>query len=82
MERVPIIILSVRDREDDKVAALDSGADDYVTKPFNTAELLARLRAAVAPHSATRRGSHLPHRDLEVDLSRRRCPESTARKLN
>ena len=44
--RVPVIILSVRDREDDKVAALDAGADDYVTKPFNSAELLARLRAA------------------------------------
>ena len=43
--RVPIIVLSVREREADKVAALDVGADDYVTKPFN--ELLARLRAAV-----------------------------------
>ncbi len=45
--RVPVIIPSVRDREDDKVAALDAGADDYVTKPFNSAELLARLRAAL-----------------------------------
>jgi len=45
--RVPVIILSVRDREDDKVAALDAGADDYVTKPFNSAELLARLRAVL-----------------------------------
>ena len=44
--RVPVIILSVRDRELDKVAALDAGADDYVTKPFSTPELLARLRAA------------------------------------
>jgi two-component system KDP operon response regulator KdpE len=44
--RVPVVVLSVRDREDDKVAALDNGADDYVTKPFSTAELLARLRAA------------------------------------
>src|SRR5436309_10153436 len=51
--RVPVIILSVRDREEDKVAALDAGADDYVTKPFNSAELLARLPAAlrhVQPH--------------------------------
>jgi two-component system KDP operon response regulator KdpE len=43
---VPVIVLSVRDREEDKVAALDAGADDYLTKPFGTAELLARLRAA------------------------------------
>ena len=45
--RVPIIVLSVREREADKVAALDAGADDYVTKPFGINELLARLRAAV-----------------------------------
>jgi len=42
----PVLILSVRDAEEQKVAALDAGADDYVTKPFGTAELLARLRAA------------------------------------
>jgi two-component system KDP operon response regulator KdpE len=45
--QVPIIVLSVREREADKVAALDAGADDYVTKPFGFNELLARLRAAV-----------------------------------
>ena len=44
---VPVIILSVRDRENEKAAALDAGADDYVTKPFGTAELLARLRVAL-----------------------------------
>jgi two-component system, OmpR family, KDP operon response regulator KdpE len=43
---VPVLILSVRDEPDEKVAALDGGADDYVTKPFDTAELLARIRAA------------------------------------
>ena len=43
---VPIIVLSVRDAEADKIAALDAGADDYVTKPFAMGELLARLRAA------------------------------------
>ena len=43
--RVPILILSVRDAESEKIAALDAGADDYVTKPFSTGELLARLRA-------------------------------------
>src|SRR3954453_20304639 len=42
---VPVLILSVRDEPDEKVAALDAGADDYVTKPFDTAELLARIRA-------------------------------------
>src|SRR5262249_54325299 len=44
---VPIVVLSVRDAENDKVAALDAGADDYVTKPFGMDELLARLRAAL-----------------------------------
>ena len=44
---IAIIMLTVRDTETDKVAALDAGADDYVTKPFNTPELLARIRAAL-----------------------------------
>lgn len=44
---VPIIVLSVREREDDKVAALDAGADDYLTKPFGVSELRARIRAAL-----------------------------------
>jgi two-component system KDP operon response regulator KdpE len=69
--QVPVVVLSVRDREDDKVAALDNGADDYVTKPFSTAELLARLRVAqrhAIPPSETplfRSG------DLEVDMTTR-----------
>jgi len=45
--RVPVIVLSARDREDDKVLALDAGADDYLTKPFGTRELLARIRVAL-----------------------------------
>ncbi len=45
--RVPILVLSARDDEHDKVAALDAGADDYVTKPFGMGELVARLRAAI-----------------------------------
>jgi two-component system KDP operon response regulator KdpE len=45
--RAPIIILSARDQEKEKVAALDNGADDYLTKPFSTAELLARIRVAL-----------------------------------
>jgi two-component system KDP operon response regulator KdpE len=69
----PIIVLSVRDAERDKVAALDAGADDYVTKPFGADELLARVRAALrrlagpagAPDGAFASG------DLRIDLRRR-----------
>ena len=55
--RVPVVVLSVRDREEDKIAALDNGADDYVTKPFSSGELLARLRVAqrhATPHPKPR----------------------------
>ena len=45
--QTPVVVLTVLDEEADKIEALDSGADDYVTKPFNTGELLARLRAAL-----------------------------------
>jgi two-component system KDP operon response regulator KdpE len=45
--KLPVIVLSARDREDDKVLALDAGADDYLTKPFGTSELLARIRVAL-----------------------------------
>ena len=69
--RVPVIILSVRDREDDKVAALDAGADDYVTKPFNSAELLARLRAALRHTQPQSVEAIFTSGSLEVDLSRR-----------
>jgi two-component system KDP operon response regulator KdpE len=69
---VPVIVLSVRDRQTDKVAALDAGADDYVTKPFGMEEVLARLRAAL------RRGpvepaepATLAFGPLVVDLGRR-----------
>ena len=56
--QVPIIVLSVRDNERDKVAALDTGADDYLTKPFGIEELLARIRVALR-HAARAQGS--PH---------------------
>ena len=68
---VPVIILSVRDREDDKVAALDAGADDYVTKPFNSAELLARLRAALRHTQPQGADAIFRTGNLEVDLSKR-----------
>ena len=69
--RVPVIILSVRDREDDKVAALDAGADDYVTKPFNSAELLARLRAVLRHAQPQGADAIFRSGELEVDLSAR-----------
>jgi two-component system KDP operon response regulator KdpE len=57
--QVPIIVLTVRDHERDKVAALDQGADDYLTKPFGTEELLARIRVALR-HAAQAQGSKSP----------------------
>lgn len=69
--RVPVIILSVRDREDDKVAALDAGADDYVTKPFATGELLARVRAALRHLQPQGADAVFLSGDLEVDLAAR-----------
>ena len=69
--QVPVIILSVRDREDDKVAALDAGADDYVTKPFNSAELLARLRAVLRHVQPQGADAIFRTGELEVDLSAR-----------
>jgi two-component system, OmpR family, KDP operon response regulator KdpE len=69
--RVPVVVLSVRDREEDKIAALDNGADDYVTKPFSSGELLARLR--VAQRHATPASETTVFRcgPLEVDLAAR-----------
>lgn len=69
--RMPVIILSVCDREEEKVAALDGGADDYVTKPFNSAELLARLRAALRHRQPKGVEAIFSDGDLEVDLSKR-----------
>jgi two-component system KDP operon response regulator KdpE len=69
---VPIIVLSVRDRQADKVAALDAGADDYVTKPFGVEEVLARLRAALRRSQAGEPSPPvLRFGELEVDLGRR-----------
>jgi two-component system KDP operon response regulator KdpE len=70
--QVPIIVLSVREREDDKVKALSAGGDDYLTKPFGVGELLARIRAALR-----RSLQQVPEpvyriEELEVDLTRRR----------
>jgi len=71
--RVPIIILTVENSEEDKIEALDSGADDYVTKPFNTGELLARIRANLRRSNDTSRGEPIFRSGgLEVDLAHRR----------
>jgi two-component system KDP operon response regulator KdpE len=69
--RVPIIVLSARHTSDEKVEALDAGADDYVTKPFGMDELLARLRAAVrrAEPAATEDAAVIETRDFTVDLA-------------
>lgn len=69
--RVPILILSVRDDEDEKVAALDGGADDYVTKPFASAELLARVRVALRHGQPAGAGATFRSGEVEVDLARR-----------
>ena len=75
--QVPIIILSVRDREKDKIEALDAGADDYLSKPFGIGELMARVRGVI------RRTSHANHiepvfivGDLQVDFIHRRVSVS------
>jgi two-component system KDP operon response regulator KdpE len=71
---VPILVLSARDREHDKVGALDLGADDYLTKPFGVGELLARLRVALRHRSRARlpEASRWSVGALEIDFSRRR----------
>ena len=66
---VPIIVLSVREAEQDKVAALDAGADDYVTKPFGIDELLARLRAALRRATPADEEAAIETRDFTVDLA-------------
>jgi two-component system, OmpR family, KDP operon response regulator KdpE len=65
----PVVVLTVRDDVQEKVAALDAGADDYVTKPFSTLELLARLRAAQRKTRPAEEMSVFKHGDLLVDLS-------------
>jgi two-component system, OmpR family, KDP operon response regulator KdpE len=66
---VPILILSARGAEPDKVAALDEGADDYVAKPFGMDELLARLRAALRRQLPTAEAPVVATRDFKVDLA-------------
>jgi two-component system KDP operon response regulator KdpE len=76
--RLPIIMLTVRDDEDDKVEALEAGADDYVTKPFKIRELTARIRAAVRRFRAPDRPAEMPivNGEIALDPVRRRVERS------
>ncbi len=69
--QIPIIILSVREDEQDKIAALDAGADDYLTKPFGTGELLARMRVALRKQPSTLNEPVFQADGLMLDFSRR-----------
>jgi two-component system KDP operon response regulator KdpE len=69
--QIPIIILSVREQEEDKIAALDAGADDYLTKPFGMGELLARIRTVLRRSATTGSEPIFTQGDLYVDLASR-----------
>lgn len=68
---VPVIILSVKSSEDDIVKALDLGADDYITKPFNTSELHARIRANIRRNQQIENEPFLVNGKLKIDFSKR-----------
>lgn len=75
--KMPIIVLSARGKEEDKIKALDAGADDYLTKPFGVGELLARIRVALRHSARTESGaSELTLGNVAVDLARRRVTKS------
>ena len=69
---VPIIVLSVRERKADKIAALDAGADDYITKPFGMGELLARLRVALRRSTPAPDQPTIETADFTIDLAAKR----------
>ncbi|CAN5417089.1 response regulator [soil metagenome] len=75
---VPIIVLSVRGEESDKIAALDAGADDYVSKPFGMGELLARMRAALRRHRPEIEDPIIRTADFQVDLAAKRVTSCNA----
>jgi two-component system KDP operon response regulator KdpE len=69
--QIPIIVVSVREQESDKIAALDAGADDYLTKPFGAGELMARIRVALRRSAQPDSQVVFTSDDLTVDLSSR-----------
>src|SRR6202050_1958542 len=69
---LPIIVLSVRNTEHDKVDALDAGADDYVTKPFGIQEMLARIGGAIRRSPSQESGTKFVSSELEIDFDTRR----------
>lgn len=69
--KIPVIILTVKNSEEDIVKALDMGADDYLTKPFNTSELLARIRANIRRSIQKQENSIFTNGDLTIDFSSR-----------
>ncbi|MCC8372955.1 MULTISPECIES: two-component system response regulator KdpE [Photorhabdus] len=74
---IPVIVLSARDKEADKVAALDVGADDYLSKPFGISELLARVRVALRRFARTNKEESIVHfSDVVVDLVNRRITKN------
>ena len=75
--QVPIVVLSARGSERDKVAALDAGADDYISKPFGMDELLARLRAAVRRAAVAEEEATITTPDFIVDLAAKRVLDPT-----
>ena len=77
---LPIIVLSARERETEKIEALDLGADDYVNKPFNVGELMARMRTALAPsHAAQGRNSGAARRQIWRSMRCATAPRAPAR---
>jgi two-component system KDP operon response regulator KdpE len=78
---VPVIVLSVRESESDKVAALDAGADDYVTKPFGMDELLARLRAALRRATPSEEEAVVVTDDFSIDLAAKRVVTTSGEEI-
>ncbi len=79
--QVPVIVLSVREEEADKVAALDAGADDYVTKPFGMDELLARLRAALRRAAPAEEEASVVTADFTIDLAAKRVTNADGEEI-
>ena len=76
---LPIIMLTARDDETDRIIGLELGADDYVTKPFSPRELVARVRAVLRGHAGTGQTETLRTRDLTLDVLRMRARRATKR---